>query len=106
MITRFLGFIGNFLTVAAVLCAPVAATAQGAAGQSAPTREGPVYDYRNHQPTAPAPAASDVTTQQVEDEVKALLKQTEELDRAEQQRMYDMGCHSGSSSASSSYCQK
>lgn len=65
-----------------LLSAPTFVLAQEASDISRatpPTRVGGIYDYRNHQPTEPAPSA--VTTKQVDDEVKALLKQTDELDR-------------------------
>jgi hypothetical protein len=49
-----------------------------AAKPDALNREGNIYDYRKHQPTG---TPSEQSTKQVDDEVKALLKQTDELDR-------------------------
>ena len=44
-----------------------------------PDREGGTYDYKKHQPTEAAPSATN--TKQVDDEVKKLLKQTDQLDK-------------------------
>jgi len=44
-----------------------------------PLREGEIYDFHDHQPTQSAPPAH--TSKQVDDEVKALLRQSDELDR-------------------------
>ena len=47
--------------------------------QGPPTREGDIYDYKDHQPTEAAPAAD--TSKQVDEEVKALLRKSDKLDR-------------------------
>ena len=44
-----------------------------------PAREGDIYDFKDHQPTEAAPPAD--TSKQVDDEVKALLRESDELDR-------------------------
>jgi hypothetical protein len=44
-----------------------------------PAREGDIYDFKDHQPTEAAPPAD--TSKQVDEEVKALLRQSDELDR-------------------------
>jgi hypothetical protein len=64
-----------------------------------PMREGNVYDHRDHQPTqaevgaAEAAdgigAASPGSEKQVEKEVKALLKQTDELDKQSEEDLND-----------------
>jgi len=65
---------------AALLALPWMTQAQNTSAPPAATpREGDIYDYRKHQPTESAPTVG--TTKQVDEEVKALLKQTQELDR-------------------------
>ncbi len=78
---------------ALLLAAGSPALAQNAAvpGTTPPAREGNIYDHRDHQPTQAqidsAAAAAGVRAPPsanpgpVEDEVKALLKQTDELDK-------------------------
>jgi hypothetical protein len=72
-----------FGAAALLLSIPTFAIAQKASdpvfGTTPPAREGGTYDFRNHQPTAPPPTA--VTTEQVEDEVNALLRRVDEVDR-------------------------
>lgn len=69
--------------IALLIAAPGAAFSQDsghrAGGTAAPTRNGGIYNFNNHQPTAPAPSTT--TDQQVEAEVDTLLKQTDALDR-------------------------
>src|SRR5258708_13353733 len=80
--------------IALVLAASSPALAQSVppagGGAAPPAREGNIYDHKDHQPTeadvagtaSPSPGAKG----QVEDEVKALLQQTDRLDKpAEQQ---------------------
>ena len=47
--------------------------------QAPATREGDIYDYKDHQPTEVAPPTD--TSRQVDEEVKALLRKSDELDR-------------------------
>ena len=49
-----------------------------------PARNGGIYEFRNHQPIEPAPSSP--TAKQVEDEVRALLRQADELDRTFEDR--------------------
>jgi hypothetical protein len=85
------------LTVVAALVLAVSAPtlAQNApaprAGATPPPREGNVYDHHDHQPTQAevnggeaavgARRSSSESTTQVDDEVKALLKQIDKLDK-------------------------
>jgi hypothetical protein len=80
---------------ALVLAASSPSLAQNAptpgAGAVPPAREGNIYDHRDHQPTqaevvgaeaaAGIGAPSPESQTQVKNEVKALLKQTDQLDR-------------------------
>ena len=59
-----------------LLSAPGFALAQES---TPPAREGNIYDFKDHQPTEAAPPTH--TSKQVDDEVKALLRQSDELDR-------------------------
>jgi hypothetical protein len=76
--------IKTFIATVLLLWEPTFAVAQKAPdpvfGANPPLREGGIYDFRNHQPVQPAPPPA-VTSKQVEDEVKALLEQVDELDR-------------------------
>jgi len=76
-------FIKAFIATVLLLSEPTLALAQKASdpvlGATPPVRNGGIYDFRNHQPMEPSP--SGVTSKQVEDEVKALLEQADELDR-------------------------
>jgi hypothetical protein len=78
-----IGSLEVFVAAALLLSTLTFALAQHASNPvfatTPPAREGGIYDFRNHQPTAPRPSA--VTTQQVEDEVNALLKQVDKVDR-------------------------
>jgi hypothetical protein len=65
-----------FLAALLLLSEPGSALAQES---TVPAREGNTYDWRDHQPTAAAPSAQ--ASRQVEDQVKALLQQSDELDR-------------------------
>jgi hypothetical protein len=81
--------------VIGLLLAAVPVRAQDSAPLGAaavpPAREGNIYDHRDHQPTqaeidaaeaaAGAHPAREPSQTQVEDEVKALLKQTDEADK-------------------------
>jgi len=64
------------LRIALVPALPLVASAQT---NPVPEREGGTYDYKKHQPTEAAPSAT--STKQVDDEVKKLLKQTDQLDK-------------------------
>ena len=65
-----------FLAALLLLSEPGFALAQKS---SVPAREGNTYDFRDHQPTEAAPPAQ--ASSQVDEEVKALLRQSDELDR-------------------------
>jgi len=91
------------IAIALVLAASSPALAQNyptSGGVAAPpAREGNIYDHKDHQPTeadvagtaSPSPGAK----RQVEDEVKALLQQTDRLDKQSEQQ--DQDYPSGSS---------
>lgn len=70
-------------TVFLVLSPPMSAAQDDNGSALVAPREGNTYDYKSHQPTAPAPSTA--TDKQVDDEVKALLKQSDELDRQSNQ---------------------
>jgi hypothetical protein len=86
--------------LAALIAVPLAvspsAIAQNAAAPGAteapPAREANVYDHRDHQPTQADVAGAEGSTfpeesnEQVEKEVDALLKQTDELDKESDER--------------------
>ncbi|HUK07487.1 MAG TPA: hypothetical protein VLX09_06440 [Stellaceae bacterium] len=76
MTTPSLRFIATTVGIA-LLLAPIFTLGQPASGP--PTREGNIYDFHEHQPTEADPSAA--TTNNVENEVNDLLKQTDELDR-------------------------
>jgi len=72
-------------------------------GAAPPAREGNIYDHRDHQPTEAdveratgTESPSSGANRQVEDEVKALLQQTDKLDKQSEQQ--DQDYPSGSSS--------
>lgn len=66
-----------FLAALLLLSEPGFALAQES---GVPAREGNTYDFKDHQPTqAAAPPAG--ASRQVDEEVKALLRQGDELDR-------------------------
>ena len=74
----------NFIlpvAVAIALCtAPLMASAQNAASAAeGALHAGSVYDYQKHQPTAPTPPID--SSKQMDEEVKSLMKQLDELDR-------------------------
>jgi hypothetical protein len=98
------------IAIAVVLTAASPALAQSdppsGGGTAPPTREGNIYDHRDHQPTeaevraaeragGTASPSSD-TKRQVEDEVRQLLQQTDRLDKQSEQQ--DQDYPSGSSS--------
>ncbi len=88
---------GSGLTLVASLllltCAPaVAQTTAPFPGPAVSTREGNIYDHRDHQPTAADDAAAGVappgvSEDEVQKEVQDLLQQTDRLD--EQSEQYD-----------------
>ena len=70
------------ISAALALSAPMMASAQNASpptSRATPNREGNVYAHHKHQPHTRRPLAE--STAQVDDEVKALLEQTDDLDR-------------------------
>jgi len=85
-----------FMTAATAL-AQNAGTVDGGA---VPPRNGNVYDHRNHQPTQAEDAAGGIAppsaggAEQVEQEVKELLQQTDILDRESEQ--HERGLSPGS----------
>jgi hypothetical protein len=72
-----------FIAAALVLSTPVMASAQNAsppaAGAATSRREGNIYGHRKHQPRERRHLAESAS--QVDDEVKALLMQTYDLDK-------------------------
>lgn len=78
---------GLTLAASLLLLTSASAFAQTAAPSSGPaisTREGNIFDHRDHQPTAADDAAAGVAPgsgEDVEKEVQDLLRQTESLDR-------------------------
>ena len=72
------------MPIVIILCAaPLSASAQNAppasSGAGGAPREGNIYNYQKHQPTAPT--AMEGNSKQVDQEVKSLMKQLDELDR-------------------------
>ncbi len=98
------------IAIALVLAVSSPALAQSGAasggGAAPPAREGNIYDHKDHQPTeadvraaegaAGTESPSSGAKRQVEDEVKALLQQTDRLDKQSEQQ--DQDYPSGSSS--------
>jgi hypothetical protein len=90
------------IAIALVLAASSPAFAQSdpTPGAGAAPREGNIYDHRDHQPTEAdvtgTASPSSGAKRQVEDEVKALLQQTDKLDKQSEQQ--DQDYPSGSSS--------
>ena len=92
------------IAIALVLAASSPALAQSdptsGAGAAPPPREGNIYDHRDHQPTevdvTGTASPSSGAKRQVEDEVKALLQQTDKLDKQSEQ--HDQDYPGGSSS--------
>jgi hypothetical protein len=91
------------IAIALVLAASSPAFAQSdptSGAGAAPPREGNIYDHRDHQPTEAdvtgTASPSSGAKRQVEDEVKALLQQTDKLDKQSEQQ--DQDYPSGSSS--------
>jgi hypothetical protein len=92
------------LTASSLALAQSAPTSGGLAAP--PAREGNIYDHKDHQPTeaevraaeraAGTASPSSGTKQQVEDEVRELLQQTDRLDKQSEQQEQDYP--SGSSS--------
>ncbi|HUH83736.1 MAG TPA: hypothetical protein VLX85_03960 [Stellaceae bacterium] len=80
------------LTASLLLLTSAPAFAQTAAPLSGPalsTREGNVFDHRDHQPTAADDAAAGVAPgrgEDVEKEIQDLLQQTDNLDRQSDQQ--------------------
>jgi hypothetical protein len=85
-----------------VLTASLPALAQSDSTPGAPAppaREGNIYDHRDHQPTegevgaaeraAGTGSSSSDTRQQVEDDVRRLLQQTDRLDKQSEQQEQD-----------------
>jgi hypothetical protein len=66
-------------TVFLMLSPPIAAAQDDNGSALVVPREGDTYDHKDYQPTERAPSAT--TDQRVNDQVKALLKQSDELDR-------------------------
>jgi hypothetical protein len=71
--------------------APALAQSDDAAGLAAspPARAANIYDHKDHQPTerdVPPAARAAASQRQVETEVQALLRQTDELDKQSEQR--------------------
>jgi len=86
--------IGQGLTFAAALLLSSTALAQTAGTDApppapvdergVPTREGNIYDFRDHQPTQAGPPSAG-SAQQVEQGVQELLQQTDKLDKQSEQ---------------------
>ena len=71
------------------LPAPLALAQNDGGSALVAPREGNTYDFRAYQPTEAAPSAE--TDAQVNDDVKALLKQSDEIDRQTEQELVNPG---------------